>query len=508
LPCANSSLTKFVSRLYHCNPWQDTAYGACNSFDLYRKQPVAFFMQRFNGMTRSVAEYLATRVFCILDDPEDDSQRVEARDFGTWIKDLPAHLGDTNISGHKRVISTSSTQGFPIAASVPPSRRPSSRQADINTHVHAAGFRSRAPSLGPAFEVESSELPTLFDQELDQDEEGMYSRSTSTNKRRKRGARKGKGSGVPTPQPHLPGSPIDDTLETLATASQSLAREISKASRSSSKRRGDLPLDSTDMPPVPVIHASPVVTKKASKWKLGFGKNTSSGEKPLASPVDEVPSPDINRSTPMSATANNVTNLIMGLSATTPSPSGISRSKSPDADQASSWARGRRPKSPVPPVPTGPRRSSPPLMWAHNAYSGHLAPQPFKRDQRANSPRTLSPSSTRSGRPVASSASSTASSNWRNSTSSAMTSSSAFTSYSNSSSRSVSTQATSVSASSWRTQGTQQSKPRNSHSPVSMYREPAQQQMPKNVKCECCSSCNLMTLINIIGSPDRCALGA
>jgi hypothetical protein len=465
-------------------------------------------MQRFNGMTRSVAEYLATKVFCILDDTKDDSQRVEARDFGTWIKDLPAHFANTNISGHKRVISTSSTQGFPIAASVMPSRRPSSRQADINTHVHAAGLRSRAPSLGPAFEVESSELPTLFDQDLDRDEEGMYSRSTSTNKRRKRGARKGKGSGVPTPQPHLPGSLIDDTLDTLATASQALAREISKASRSSSKHRGDLPLDSTDMPPVPVIQAPPVVTKKASKWKLGFGKNTSSGEKPLASPVDEVPSSDINRTMAMSATASNVTNLIMGLSPTTPSPSGISRSKTPDADQASSWARGRRPKSPVPPVPTGPRRSSPPSMWDHYAYSGHIAPQPFKRDQRAKSPRTLSPSSTRSGRPVASGASSMASSNWRNSTSSAMTSSSAFTRYSNSSSRSVSTQATSVSASSWRTQGTNQSKSKNSHSPVSMYSDPAQQQMPKNVKCECRSSCNFMTLINIIGRHDRCALGA
>ena len=464
-------------------------------------------MQRFNGMTRPVAEYLTSKVFCILDDPKDDSQRVEARDFGIWIKDLPAHFADTNVSGHKRVISTSSTQGFPIAASVPPSRRPSSRQADINTHVHAAG--SRAPSLGPAYEVDSSELPTLFDQDLDRDEEGMYSRSASTNKRRKRGARKGKGSGVPTPQPHIPGSPIDDTLETLATASQSLAREISKASRSSSKHRGDLPLDPSDMPPVPVIHAPPVVTKKASKWKLGFGKNSSSGEKPLASPVDEPLPSDSNRPMAMTATASNVTNLLMGLNPPTSSPSGISRSKTPDADQSSSWARGRRPKSPVPPVPTSARRSSPPLMWDHSGYSGNLAAQSHKREQRAKSPRTVSPSSTRSGRPVASSASSMASSNWRNSTSSAMTSSSAFTSYSNSSSRSVSTQATSVSASSWRTQGTHQNKPKNPPSPVSMFSDPAQQQMPKNVKCECHSFRFCPTFINsIIGRSDRCALGA
>ena len=82
-------------------------------------------MQRFTGMTLPVAEYLTGKVFCILDDPKDDSQRVQAKEFGIWIKDLPALLGDTPASGHKRAVSTSSTQGFPIASSVPPSDRKS-----------------------------------------------------------------------------------------------------------------------------------------------------------------------------------------------------------------------------------------------------------------------------------------------------------------------------------------------------------------------------------------------
>jgi len=471
-----------INMLYHFNPWQDTAHGTCNSFDIYRQQPVNFFMQRFTGMTRPVAEYLANKVFCILEDQKDDSQRVEAREFGNWIKELPALLADTSASGHKRVVSTSSTQGFPIAQSVPASRRPSSRQASINVHGHAPGSRSRsrAPSLGPAYEVDGSELPTMFDHDLE-DDEGMYSRSASTNKRRKRGARKGKGSSIPISSPLGPGSPTDDTLDTLATASQSLAREISKASRSSSKHRGELPLESLEPPPpVPVIRAPPVVTKKASKWKLGFGKNSSSGDK---SPVDEVPMSETNRPPmAMSATASNVTNLIMGLNPPAPSPSGIALSKAPDVDQSSSWGRGRRPKQSIP-VAANTRPPSPPSIWDH---SGHIAPQPNKWDRatspRAKSPRALSPASTRSGRPLASSASSMASSNWRNSTSSAMTSSSAFTSYSNNSSRSVSTQATSVSASSWRTQGTNQSKVKKSRSPVSMYGDPAMQMPPKNVK--------------------------
>jgi len=37
-------------------------------------------------MTRPVAEYLTSKVFCILDDPKDDSQRVEARDLGSGSK--------------------------------------------------------------------------------------------------------------------------------------------------------------------------------------------------------------------------------------------------------------------------------------------------------------------------------------------------------------------------------------------------------------------------------------
>jgi hypothetical protein len=315
-------------------------------------------MQRFTGMTLPVAEYLTDKVFCILEDPTDDSQRVGAREFGTWIKDLPALLADTSAPGHKRVISTSSIQGFPIAQSVPASHHPSSRQASIHVHAHAAGSRprSRAPSLGPAYETDGSELPTVFDQELEErDGEGMYSRSTSNKRNRKRGAR-GKGSGAPAPLPP------NDKLETLATASQSLAREISKTSRSSSKHRGDLPSESP--PPVPVIRTPPVVTKKASKWRLGFGRNSSSGEKALASPVDD-PSSLETRPAAMSTTASNVTNLVMGLDPPTPSSSGISQSKTADADQSSTCARGRRPKTPAAPV----RRGSPPSMFNVAAFA-------------------------------------------------------------------------------------------------------------------------------------------
>nr|GAT57756.1 kinase-like protein [Mycena chlorophos] len=434
-----------INMLYHYNPWTDTKEGACNSFDLFRQQPVNFFMQRFVGMTRVVAEHLAYKVFNVLDDPNDDSERISAAAFGAWAKDLPDLFNQT--PGHKRAGSTASlTHGHRISASIPISHRPSSRQASgtastIRTPAIPSRSLSRAGSFGPTIETtyekaEAPELSTVIDQAAEEQEEerrfkeeveiqdNAESRSASNNKRRKRGARKGKGGSQPPPP-----TPKDETLETLASASESLAREISRASKASSTRSGTTqsslhsrkrgqPFEPVAMyavpvsmlpppppvPPLPKIHhtlAPPTaaIPKKPSKWKLSFGKS--------------------------SATASNVSDLIMGLSAPT-------TSTSPASDE---FPRGRRALEP-----------------GHRTYNSSRSPHPDNWARDSNG-RAVSPNSTRSHRPVASSSSSMISTNWRSSlstASSAGTSTSAFTRYSNASARSVSTTATSVSASSWR----------------------------------------------------------
>ncbi|KAF9038336.1 kinase-like protein [Hymenopellis radicata] len=275
-----------INMLYHYNPWTDTHQGACKSFDLFRRSPVDFFLQRFTGMTRPVAEMLANRVFNVLEDTNDDSSRISAVEFGSWVKDLPELLGNhpTPVH-HQRGLSISSTQGYPISTSVPPSHRPSSRQASrtssaIRTPAMATRSLSRAPSLEPAYErPTTAELPSHIPSVQEQDEPQeilMTSRSTSTNKRRKRGARKGKGAIVGTPT-----TPKDETLATLAVASQSLAREISKASKvssmrsttssvpsttsttSSARRRRDAPYEPVSMYALP-LHYCP----KAKPWLL------------------------------------------------------------------------------------------------------------------------------------------------------------------------------------------------------------------------------------------------
>ncbi|KAJ7209617.1 hypothetical protein GGX14DRAFT_364479 [Mycena pura] len=494
-----------INMLYHYNPWTDTKEGECSSFDLFRQQPVNFFMQRFVGMTRPVAEHLATKVFNVLDGPKDDSARISAVDFGIWAKDLPDLLGQS--PGHHRASSTASlTHGHRISCSIPISHRPSSRQASgtasaVRTPALQSRSLSRAGSFGPTIETtyekpEASELSTVIDQDAEEQEEerqfnelkendakgdGTESRSPSNNKRRKRGARKGKGGSGSQPLT----TPKDDTLETLASASQTLAREISRASQASSIRSSttqssarsrnnrNRPFEPVAMyavplsmlgsippvPPLPKIHsapatsvpAAPSIAKKQSKWKLSFGKSSGSA----LGPVEDA-SPDL----PMSSTVSNVTNLIMGLNAAPPS-----QPSAPVDD----WPRGRRVR---PPVSTG--GSS----HGRHVYTSSRSPHPSLDHWGHDSERAGSVNSIRN-QAVASSASSMLSGNWRSSTSttsSAGTSTSAFTRYSNASVRSVSTTATSVSASSWRANanGTKSQSP-----PATIQTHP---EVPRNVK--------------------------
>ncbi|KAH9032468.1 kinase-like protein [Lactarius pseudohatsudake] len=403
-----------INMLYHYNPWTDTAEGECSSFNLYRSNPTDFFMRRFAGMTLPVANFLVENVFCILDDPTDDSQRIGAREFGVWIRDLPTLMGASQPATHthSRVPSTASILGHPLA-SAPASRRPSSRPPSA-----AGGSPRRPPALLHAISQNTpvdpvdhngpdGMHPDLVLNEEDEDEEQQQQaedglspsvRSLSTTKRRKRG-RKGKGMTPPTDH--------TQTSERLAMASQTLVRELSRQTRSTTASTQSF-LEDPPSQPVPVSTSIPPVTKKPSKWKLSFGK--SAGEAVTGTRSDSRST--CSNSTSGSARATNVTNLIMGLNPTVPSP-------------------------PVPP------------LHLQSTLRGRMGGNPEPLSQ---SPprRGASPTSTRSGRPLASSSSSgsTTSSNWRNSMSSTNTSSSAFTRYSNQSVRSVSTFATSVSASS------------------------------------------------------------
>ena len=407
----------------------DTVKDGCSSFDLYLSNPTNFFMRRFSGMTLPVANFLVENVFCILDDPTDDSQRIGAREFGVWVRDLPILMAPPQPATHTH--SRGPSTGHPIA-SAPASRRPSSRQPSI-----ASGSPRRPPvvlrsltrnaSMGPVLDSDGTDSATLpaLDLVLDEEDEEEQQepreqeqreaevrssspsvRSNSNTKRRKRGR---KGKGMNPSMDHI------QTSELLASASETLARELSRQTRSASATLQTFP-DVPPPPPVPVPVSMPTVTKKPSRWKLSyFGK--SGGETTTSTRSESHNSHPISNQG--STRTTRVTDLLMGL----------------DSSSA------------PPPLPPPPCPVSPSVVGS--SARARAEPQPQSR-------RAASPTSMRSGRTVSSISSSSASNNWRSSMASTDTSTSAFTRYSNQSMRSVSTFATSVSASStssnWRKQ--------------------------------------------------------
>lgn len=403
-------------------------------------------MQRFTGMTREVAEFLATRVFCILEDTAGSQpQRVTAEEFGIWVKNLPAMLAQSSTSPAPPV-----RGHFNPVTPTPRSRRPSSRP------VSACGDDSRPPSqrgmLVPLstniegdFELAEPDLPE------EEDDVDSCSRTTSTARRRKRGARKGKGAQAVAAPESLPG----DLAQDLAVASQVLAREISKTSkRSKSPARSVTPLPSR----------GPV--KKPSKWKDLLRMSSSDAiavntPPPVPFPLPGPPSPPrpANRERTASpgvtsATAHNVSSLIMGLSPTPPGAKaesqGRGRRKDPRLRGSSPWRANSNSSLPVV-ARIGPSGQF--ERWGDTSRSPSVLDKQSERGSSPNSTRrrSMTPQSF-----VSSTGSGASSSNWRSSSSTSSisggtTASSAFTRFSNGSVRSVSTVATSVSAaSSWR----------------------------------------------------------
>ncbi len=342
-------------RLYHCNPWVDTVKDGCSSFDQYLLNPTNFFMRRFSGMTLPVANFLVDNVFCILDDPTDDSQRIGAREFGVWV---PVLNGD-------------GSDGATLPA--------------LDLVLDEEDEEEQQQPQDPQQEEVRSPSPSV--------------RSNSNTKRRKRGR---KGKGMNPSMDHI------QTSELLASASQTLARELSRQTRSASATLQSFP-DVPPPPPVPAPVSIPIITKKPSRWKLSyFAKNSGEAAMSTRSSDSQSSHPTSNQG-PTRTT--RVTNLIMGLDSSS-TPTSPPLPSLPPSESESAQAMGEEPQ---------------------------LQPQSW---------RAPSPTSMRSGRASSSISSSSASNNWRSSMASTNTLSSTFTRYSNQSRASVSTFATSVSASS------------------------------------------------------------
>jgi len=352
-----------LCRLYHHNPWADTSTGACQSFMYYLEQPVAFFMQRFPGMTIAVAQFFAHHVFNLLDpDPTKHITRISAHDFGVWARDLPIHLGPDSRRDPRIVFRAIELPSSPISG--PPyttkanSRYPAAVPVDQmlpyerereSFESDRAGFRDKAP---PSLSISTQRPPVAIESDAESDEEGAKSRSASGNSgaRRRRRAPRGKGNGTPTSGNITPvlHTPKDEHLDQLATALQMRAREISKTAE--------------PVPPVPVpvlVPSAPSLKKKkSSKWENIFRRDSGSDAEYVTPVVAEqlakieVPptrlqalEPTIDHPpVPQTARAVHVNNIIRSLSPAVPasSSSSITSKSSAGSSQSREEARGRK----------------------------------------------------------------------------------------------------------------------------------------------------------------------
>lgn len=246
-----------INMLYHHNLWSDTSMegDGTSSFELYRAQPIAFLMQRCPGLTADVANFLAQRVFRVIELGDDPDCRVTAVEFGEWAKRLPILLAQAPDSmslseamGAAAVDVALSSPGLnlhtgglgddhstfddddddyvervPRLTHSPDCQHHSSDEEADEDEVTSPRLPSSSafPSVpSPPVGVVSTDNQTIggglcgacLDVEMqrvaESGDDAEYARTTSATKRRKRGARKGKGSASTSipPTPSLPSS--------------------------------------------------------------------------------------------------------------------------------------------------------------------------------------------------------------------------------------------------------------------------------------------------------------
>lgn len=281
--------------LFHRNPWKDPTYDDIN-FDNFLNDNVNFLLSKFTGIGRDVATYLSEHVLCVEVD-----QRVTAKAFGKWIKDLPEMIGGRKAMSQlkmarlenkstdkslfvkspvgegergRKASPSALTNSAPTLSGLPPV------SASAQPHITAPSqlgtstlptpdldkddLRSATTVDGELTPADSSQYPSPTSADPD-DPHGDDSRSLSTHKRRKRGVRKGKAAQAALAAASGADKPSqeerDSLLAELAAASQLLARDLSSTSRVDFSGTRE-----EDFPPLGTSPAAAAAAKK-SKWK-------------------------------------------------------------------------------------------------------------------------------------------------------------------------------------------------------------------------------------------------
>jgi serine/threonine protein kinase len=293
-----------INMLFHRNPWKDPTEGDSN-FDNFLHDPTGFFLAKFTGIGREVATYLANHVLCV-----DVDARIGAREFGHWVKSLPEMIAGkravhalkmAKIETQKSAVDRGLFVKSPVetkqdkerkastsalTSSAPPSAVPTTSAPTLSNLPPASLLSDHAstlptPDLIADPEEEMKSATTIDEQLTPVDSSNAPSpestapgtlvdtddaRSLSTHKRRKRGVRKGKAAQAALAAAQAGDSPSreerDAVLHELASASQSLARDLSKFPR-------PFELDVSRVEDFPPLGTTPaqVAAQKKSRWK-------------------------------------------------------------------------------------------------------------------------------------------------------------------------------------------------------------------------------------------------
>lgn len=261
-----------INMLFHRSPWFDPTTQD-REFSEFRQAPVRFLTSRFEGMGRTVATFLADRVFC--DVLEEGYDRVSAREFGKWAERLLDHLGGGRKKGSfsfatiplTSIVSRPSMAVDPRLSSIfqahfvgmPSAPRPNFAKMDghFQEYNHNTAARTLLSQYAPIPEITDSSPPAspqlqapIIPLPVDDEEEVLNdlatrspSEGSTRSRRRKRGARRSGRSredearvdgdiSPPLPSPPAISVPVDP-LNKLAKQTESFARNISKASKKS-----------------------------------------------------------------------------------------------------------------------------------------------------------------------------------------------------------------------------------------------------------------------------------
>ncbi|WVR03332.1 hypothetical protein IAU60_000323 [Kwoniella sp. DSM 27419] len=377
-----------INMLFHRNPWKDPTPGDPN-FDNFLMDPTGFLLSKFTGIGREVASYLADHVLCIDVDARvsakefgmwikslpdmiggrkalhalklsklENSQKTPT-DKGLFVKSPIGDARETYRKASASALTSSAPGSAPSLSSLPPP----SQLSLPNPPAHAPPTHSQLsqqflPLTTPDLDPDGDDLTsaTTFDEQPTPVDASGYpspttvdgdaspesvvdgkdsgdadSRSLSTHKRRKRGVRKGKAAKAAAAAAAAGEQPSqaerDALLAELTAASQSLARDLSKASANK-----PVEFDVTrveDFPPLGTTPAQAAAAKK-SKWKDMM--KLSQGNPELAALARRVAERDSNGSFNLSAPAklqqsgprNAFTNSKHALRQTTTVSSGFS----------------------------------------------------------------------------------------------------------------------------------------------------------------------------------------